>query len=278
MPSNKTNKNGLLSPVVAGFNGGGPRVPGLRSCFWLPVASHRAGHTGARVPPWVLASFFGGGVIGNASLGDTVHFFGNAVMPATVGAAGAAVGHGEWHGGGLVDVVAVGGRSVSEKCPSLEARGGGGGVGPRRRLRTVRSSGVPGPRDFPVSGGRARLSGLSIQQIGAVSASILSDSGAHFAAIKRLGGWKSTSVAEAYIEDSIQNKVNIAKQLFCTNETASSSKAPGDINITSNNFENVQNDLNLNINPDVHSTNNVSVPSLTLNNCNIKYFVMNNKK
>jgi integrase len=62
------------------------------------------------------------------------------------------------------------------------------------------------------------------------SASILSDSGAEFAAIKRLGGWKSTSVAEAYIEDSIQNKVNIAKQLFCTNETASSSKAPGDIN------------------------------------------------
>jgi hypothetical protein len=106
----------------------------------------------------------------------------------------------------------------------------------------------------------------------------LSDSGADFAAIKRLGGWKSTSVAEAYIEDSIQNKVNIAKQLFCTNEKTSSSKAPGDINITSNNFENVQNDLNLNINPDVHSTNNLSVPSLTLNSCNIKYFVMNNQK
>jgi hypothetical protein len=104
------------------------------------------------------------------------------------------------------------------------------------------------------------------------SALILSDSGADFATIKRLGGWKSTSVA-----DSIQNKVNIAKQLFCTNETASSSKAPGDINITSNNFENVQNDLNLNINPDVHSTNNLSVPSLTLNNCNIKYFVKNNQ-
>jgi hypothetical protein len=29
------------------------------------------------------------------------------------------------------------------------------------------SSGVPGPRGSPVSGGRARLSGLSIQQIGA---------------------------------------------------------------------------------------------------------------
>jgi hypothetical protein len=48
-------------------------------------------------------------------------------MPATVVAIGAAVGRGEWHGGG--------------------------GVGPHRRLRTVRSSGVPDPRDSPVSEG-----------------------------------------------------------------------------------------------------------------------------
>jgi hypothetical protein len=92
---------------------------------------------------------------------------GNAVMPDTVVAVGAAVGRGELHGGGQVDVVVVGGRSTSVECPSLEARDGGGGVGPRRRLRTVRSNGVPGPRDSPVSEGRARLSELSIQQIGA---------------------------------------------------------------------------------------------------------------
>lgn len=109
------------------------------------------------------------------------------------------------------------------------------------------------------------------------SASILSDSGADFAAIKRLGGWKSTSVAEGYIEDSIQNKENTCKQLFCTNETASSSKPPADNNITSNNFENFQNDLNLNINPDVHNTNNVSVPFLNLNNCNVNNIIINNQ-
>jgi hypothetical protein len=86
-------------------------------------------------------------------------------MPTTVVAVGAAVGRGEWHGGGQVDVVVVGGRSVSEEGPSLEARGGGGGGGPCRWLRTVRSIGVPGPRDSPASGGRARLSGLLIQQI-----------------------------------------------------------------------------------------------------------------
>jgi hypothetical protein len=43
--------------------------------------------------------------------------------------------------------------------------GGSGGVVPRRRLRTVRSSGVAGPRDSLVSLGRARLSEPSIRQI-----------------------------------------------------------------------------------------------------------------
>jgi hypothetical protein len=65
-------------------------------------------------------------------------------MPTTVVAAGAAVAQVEWHGGVQVDVVAIGGRSVSEGGPSLEARGGGGagGGGPRHWLRTVRSIGV----------------------------------------------------------------------------------------------------------------------------------------
>jgi hypothetical protein len=40
-------------------------------------------------------------------------------MLATVVAVGAAVGRGERHGGGQVDMVAVGGKSVSEGCPSL---------------------------------------------------------------------------------------------------------------------------------------------------------------
>jgi hypothetical protein len=48
-------------------------------------------------------------------------------------------------------------------------RGGGsdgsGGVGSRCRLRTVRSIGVPGPRDSPVSRGRACLSDPSVQQM-----------------------------------------------------------------------------------------------------------------
>jgi hypothetical protein len=53
----------------------GPRGRGsvscTRLCVQLPVASRLAEHTGARVPPWVLASSFGGGA---ASLWDTVDF------------------------------------------------------------------------------------------------------------------------------------------------------------------------------------------------------------
>jgi hypothetical protein len=57
----------------------------LRSCFRLPVASRRAGHTRVRVPPWVLAPSFGGGAVGDASLGDTVDFSGGPPMSARAG-------------------------------------------------------------------------------------------------------------------------------------------------------------------------------------------------
>jgi integrase len=44
------------------------------------------------------------------------------------------------------------------------------------------------------------------------STTFLADAGANLSNIKRHGGWKSTSVAEGYIENSIQNKINIAKK------------------------------------------------------------------
>jgi hypothetical protein len=64
-------------------------VRGSVSCPWLcvrlPVASRRAGHTGARFPPSMLASSFDGGAVGDASLGDTVDFFGGPPMPEWAG-------------------------------------------------------------------------------------------------------------------------------------------------------------------------------------------------
>ena len=41
------------------------------------------------------------------------------------------------------------------------------------------------------------------------SATLLADSGANITTLKRHGGWKSDSVAEGYIEESVGNKAKI---------------------------------------------------------------------
>lgn len=46
------------------------------------------------------------------------------------------------------------------------------------------------------------------------SASLLADSGANISAIKRHGGWKSTVVAEGYVENSLANKAETSKKFF----------------------------------------------------------------
>lgn len=53
------------------------------------------------------------------------------------------------------------------------------------------------------------------------SASFLADSGVDIRVLKRHGGWRSDSTAEGYVEDSLQNKIRIAKNIFkcASNET-----------------------------------------------------------
>jgi integrase len=46
------------------------------------------------------------------------------------------------------------------------------------------------------------------------SATWLADSGADIMKIKRHGGWKSNSVAEGYVEDSLENKKKIATDIL----------------------------------------------------------------
>lgn len=46
------------------------------------------------------------------------------------------------------------------------------------------------------------------------SATLLADSGANITEVKRHGGWKSTTVAESYIEDSIQQKNKISNKIL----------------------------------------------------------------
>ncbi|KAJ8914750.1 hypothetical protein NQ315_017461 [Exocentrus adspersus] len=45
------------------------------------------------------------------------------------------------------------------------------------------------------------------------SAKLLANSGANMTTLKRHGRWKSSTVAEGYLEDSIQNEIEIAEQI-----------------------------------------------------------------
>lgn len=46
------------------------------------------------------------------------------------------------------------------------------------------------------------------------SATLLADAGASITTLKRLGGWRSATTAEGYIEDSIQNKTQISEKIL----------------------------------------------------------------
>ncbi|XP_031328935.1 uncharacterized protein LOC116159960 [Photinus pyralis] len=52
------------------------------------------------------------------------------------------------------------------------------------------------------------------------SATLLIDGGGSMESLKRHGGWRSTSVAEGYIEESIRNKKENASRILNLNETA----------------------------------------------------------
>lgn len=87
------------------------------------------------------------------------------------------------------------------------------------------------------------------------SATLLADAGADITTIKRHGGWKSTTVAEGYIDNSVQNKTNIANQVLqaattvqktinLSKENVSFSEVPSNINF--NSCENVTFTINVN--------------------------------
>lgn len=61
------------------------------------------------------------------------------------------------------------------------------------------------------------------------SASLLADSGANVDILKRHGGWRSATVAEGYVENSVNNKKIIANQIFGhTQKVATTSKPLSD--------------------------------------------------
>ncbi|KAJ8975608.1 hypothetical protein NQ317_009289 [Molorchus minor] len=84
------------------------------------------------------------------------------------------------------------------------------------------------------------------------SATLLADVGVDITTIKRHAGWKSTTVAEGYVENSIENKTKIANQVLVGTTTSAITKTVNvsESNIPSNiNFENCTNvTFTLNVN------------------------------
>lgn len=102
------------------------------------------------------------------------------------------------------------------------------------------------------------------------SATILIDAGADITALKRHGGWKSTTVAEGYIDNSMNNKMNTANRII--NSLTKSS--------TSTDLQHIH--MNENINVKINSNkNNIDItpipPNMHFNNCNVTVNIYNNK-
>ncbi|XP_050517936.1 uncharacterized protein LOC126892445 [Diabrotica virgifera virgifera] len=47
------------------------------------------------------------------------------------------------------------------------------------------------------------------------SATLLANKGVDVLGLKRHGGWRSSTVAESYVEDSLQNKIDFAEKILC---------------------------------------------------------------
>lgn len=56
------------------------------------------------------------------------------------------------------------------------------------------------------------------------SATLLADAGADSTLLKRHGNWKSSSVAESYIENSVENKLRIASKIVGQPQSQNSNK------------------------------------------------------
>lgn len=56
------------------------------------------------------------------------------------------------------------------------------------------------------------------------SATLLADKGANITDLKRLGGWKSSTIAESYVEESVQHKISVARKMADCETSSSTSE------------------------------------------------------
>lgn len=112
------------------------------------------------------------------------------------------------------------------------------------------------------------------------SATFLADAGGDLTTIKRHGGWKSSSVAEGYIEDSISNKIKVSEKILNSNNVVQE-QYEEEISNQLSSSENLLNDVS--VSSAAQNTNNIDLKSLSAsgitigNYCTVNISIVNNK-
>lgn len=100
------------------------------------------------------------------------------------------------------------------------------------------------------------------------SVTLLADTGVDTLGLKRHGGWRSSSVAEGYVADSLQNKIQFANNILYDVTNSDLRSSTNNINTdASGSLSNLdlQNSLN-NINTKASKSQD-EIPSVIINNC-----------
>ncbi|KAK5646496.1 hypothetical protein RI129_004960 [Pyrocoelia pectoralis] len=94
------------------------------------------------------------------------------------------------------------------------------------------------------------------------SATLLANAGEGILGVKQIGGWKSTSVAEQYVEDSVSNKLRLCGKIF---DEVGPSSAVCNANLPSEMMSECTS--NLKISNSAQLTTSKPVPNVNMNNC-----------
>lgn len=93
------------------------------------------------------------------------------------------------------------------------------------------------------------------------SATLLADAGADMSCLKRHGGWRSSSVAEGYIEDSLENKIKISNKISnCEVEIPSTSASTAQSTVTKNTNDSTENHI-------LNKTLDISTRGINIGSC-----------
>lgn len=122
------------------------------------------------------------------------------------------------------------------------------------------------------------------------SATLLANTGADILKLKRHGGWKSSAIAEGYVAESIQNKLEVAKKLVSSTSSSSTAIASnfeklsdsGHISSVSdciNDGEFLYKEISVtSVNNSSDTCNRNNVPVINISNCSNCKFTINVNK